>query len=69
MVGKARAPLMQAVRAEAAILEGGHAVLADLTKFFDTVTLAVLWKEALTTNLPFQTVWLCLAMYGGKRRI
>ena len=55
------------MRAEVAIPDGAHAVsmLADLTKLFEAVTFAVLWREA----LPLLAVWLCLAMDGGRRRL
>ena len=58
------------VRAQFAVLEGSHAVsmFADHTKFSE-IARAVLWKEAWATNLPWCGVQLCLAMYGGSRRI
>ena len=46
-------------------LDGGHAV-SILAKFFEIVTLAVLWSEAPATNLPWRAVWRCLAMNGGR---
>ena len=39
-----------------------------LTKFFEMVTLAVLWKGALATHLPLHAVWLCLANGSRRRR-